>query len=379
MLALKTVIHASGTGSSQTHWRGRVKHIGANWQTDSSDQGACAINPSLPPLQSPEESLSVGCIFCCFKTQPHESLLPRWGSAILPVNYSVLTPTEICVCARRVRWVLFTLHRQHHGRTDSKLPNPRLPVSWKRHWWYSHWIFSPRSGPESISAVKTSNEHTFNCCPRASSCSSPTWISSFLCIVSNGTQSTSPLRLYTWISIKDAMRDSPDLATEAIKAELFLKRKLDSKGNFVKWKERLVAGGHLQPPTKPSSASTTTHSWSHRWSQTQVESGAYLLVDKTSEAYMTLKKALVDIIVTLDPSYSEFINQKGDIVVKFDKALYGCVESERLWFNDVASQSLEFMQSEVDPDGRWTHNHHDHLCRWFSLEFKGAQAPQLSH
>jgi hypothetical protein len=51
------------------------------------------------------------------------------------------------------------------------------------------------------------------------------------------------------------------------------------------------------------------------------------------------------------PSYSEFINQKVDIVVKLDKALYGCVESARLWFNDVSShlKSLEFMQSEVDP------------------------------
>jgi hypothetical protein len=37
--------------------------------------------------------------------------------------------------------------------------------------------------------------------------------------------------------------------------------------------------------------------------------------------------------------------------VKLDKALYGCVESARLWFNDVSShlKSLEFMQSEVDP------------------------------
>jgi hypothetical protein len=31
--------------------------------------------------------------------------------------------------------------------------------------------------------------------------------------------------------------------------------------------------------------------------------GAYLLVEMTSEVYMTLKKVLVDIIVTLDPSY----------------------------------------------------------------------------
>ena len=114
--------------------------------------------------------------------------------------------------------------------------------------------------------------------------------------------------------------------------------------------------------------------------------GAYLLVDMTSEVYMTLKKALVDIIVTLDPSYSEFINQKGDIVVKLDKALYGCVESARLWFNDVSShlKSLEFMQSEVDPCVffKMEDGHTTIIIIYvddFSHEFKGAQAPQLSH
>jgi hypothetical protein len=73
------------------------------------------------------------------------------------------------------------------------------------------------------------------------------------------------------VSIKQALADDPDLAGEAIKLELkqmltkkvfhpvmvsliraipskmFLK-KLDSKGQVIKWKARLVAGGHRQAP-----------------------------------------------------------------------------------------------------------------------------------
>jgi hypothetical protein len=33
-----------------------------------------------------------------------------------------------------------------------------------------------------------------------------------------------------------------------ISSKMFLKKKLDSKGALVKWKARLVAGGHLQSP-----------------------------------------------------------------------------------------------------------------------------------
>jgi hypothetical protein len=74
------------------------------------------------------------------------------------------------------------------------------------------------------------------------------------------------------VSIKEALLDSPDLVHEAIVTELqqmlsknvfhpvtsspirpipsklFLKKKLDSKGNVIKWKARLVAGGHRQEP-----------------------------------------------------------------------------------------------------------------------------------
>ena len=188
------------------------------------------------------------------------------------------------------------------------------------------------------------------------------------------------------VSISDAIKDAPDLANQAISLELsqmlskqvfhpvkrssirpipskmFLKRKIDSQGNIVKWKARLVAGGHRQHPdeTVITSSPTVHHNSFMIASLIAADStlsvatvdvtGAYLLVDMTSEVYMILNRQLSEIIITLDPSYNNFINPKGEILVKLDKALYGCVESGRLWYNEVSShlQSLDFIQSEVD-------------------------------
>jgi hypothetical protein len=63
--------------------------------------------------------------------------------------------------------------------------------------------------------------------------------------------------------------------------------------------------------------------------------GEYLLVDMTSDVFMILGKQISEILVSLDPSYSPFINQN---IVKLDKALNGCVEKARLWFNEVTSR-----------------------------------------
>ena len=48
---------------------------------------------------------------------------------------------------------------------------------------------------------------------------------------------------------------------------------------------------------------------------------------------MTVPRILATYLISLDPSYAEYVQPNGDIIVKLDKALYGCVESARLWFN----------------------------------------------
>ena len=121
------------------------------------------------------------------------------------------------------------------------------------------------------------------------------------------------------VSITDALKDAPELVNQAIALELdqmlskkvfhpvksspirpipskmFLKRKIDSKGNTIKWKARLVAGGHRQHPddTVIRSSPTVHHNSfmiasliaaNSNLSVASVDiTGAYLLVDMTSE------------------------------------------------------------------------------------------------
>ena len=39
----------------------------------------------------------------------------------------------------------------------------------------------------------------------------------------------------------------------------------------------------------------------------------------------------------LDSSYSQFLLQNGTMIVKLKRALYGCVESARLWYEHIST------------------------------------------
>jgi hypothetical protein len=65
----------------------------------------------------------------------------------------------------------------------------------------------------------------------------------------------------------------------------------------------------------------TIAAWERRKVKTLDIGGAYLNADISSH----------EIITELDSSYTEFLRKDGIIFVKFLKALYGCVESARLW------------------------------------------------
>ena len=47
---------------------------------------------------------------------------------------------------------------------------------------------------------------------------------------------------------------------------------------------------------------------------------------------MRLDKVLAAVMIKLDPSYQQFLQEDGSIIVKLNKALYGCIESAKLWY-----------------------------------------------
>ena len=53
----------------------------------------------------------------------------------------------------------------------------------------------------------------------------------------------------------------------------------------------------------------------------------------------------------IDPTYQQYVEADGSMVVQLDKALYGCVEAAALWYADLRSK-LEydgFVANPYDP------------------------------
>ena len=56
-------------------------------------------------------------------------------------------------------------------------------------------------------------------------------------------------------------------------------------------------------------------------------------------------------LVQLDPSYKLFLDAKGCLVVQLDKALYGCVEASKMWYENLTANltTYGFKANPYDP------------------------------
>lgn len=142
-----------------------------------------------------------------------------------------------------------------------------------------------------------------------------------------------------------------------IRSKIFLKEKYLSNGEFDKLKARLVAGGHMQDKTiysKSSISSPTPTQQSvfgiasiaaaeHRTVVTADIPGAYLNADMDDqEVLVRLNKLEAEILCKHKPEYDEYIEPNGTMVVKLKKALYGLVQSAKLWYQCLRSSLEEF-------------------------------------
>jgi histone deacetylase 1/2 len=141
---------------------------------------------------------------------------------------------------------------------------------------------------------------------------------------------------------------------KVIKSFLFLKEKFTAAGVFDKLKSRLVAGGHMQDRDsilyEDISSPTASIPFlfiiaciaakQHRKVKTIDIGGAYLNADISKhDILMELNETIAGILVTIDPSYEQYLRSNGTMVVKLNRALYGCIESAKLW-NDLLSSTL---------------------------------------
>ena len=143
-----------------------------------------------------------------------------------------------------------------------------------------------------------------------------------------------------WVPIEvNSIKD----ISKAIPCKIFLKKKAE------KWKARLVAGGHKQIKLLTSeSYSPTAHIESifivcyiiakeHLHVCTLDITGAYLNAEMRNDVYIRIPHNIATILIQRFPEYQNYINQDQSIFVKLKKALYGCIESAKLWYEDVSN------------------------------------------
>jgi hypothetical protein len=126
-----------------------------------------------------------------------------------------------------------------------------------------------------------------------------------------------------------------EIDTTVIPSKMFLKEKKD----VTKIKARLVAGGHLQnredllDNSSPTLAilSLLAAKFAHTVVTVDI-TGAYLNADMSDHVLLKINSDIAKYLIDIDPAYEAFQNEKGEIVVKLLKALYGCVQSSKLWY-----------------------------------------------
>jgi len=147
-----------------------------------------------------------------------------------------------------------------------------------------------------------------------------------------------------------------------IRSSMFLKEKFLSTGEFEKLKARLVAGGHMQDRSLYEDLSSPTVATSavfmvaaiaaheNRKAVTLDIGGAYLNASMGEhEVHMRLEPLMASILARIVPEkYSKYICDDGSLIVRLNKALYGCVQSARLWYEHL-SGTLKSIGFECNP------------------------------
>lgn len=163
--------------------------------------------------------------------------------------------------------------------------------------------------------------------------------------------------------------DIRDLTPEQIKGILpsksFLKEKFLSSGDYDRTRSRLVAGGHRQDRTVYDNGGSPTAATQSVFMVAAIAASegravatvdfpsAFLnsvLPDDYPPIYMRLGKFESRVLVQYDPTYQQFMNKDGSILVRLKRALYGCVESARLWYEHISANlvNLGFVRNSAD-------------------------------
>ena len=149
-------------------------------------------------------------------------------------------------------------------------------------------------------------------------------------------------------------------------SKLFLKDKYRPDGAFDKFKARLVAGGHRQnhddyestsSPTVATSSVLIVAAMSAKCGNARMTTdvpsaypNAHMREDMPM-VYMRLDPAVTRLIVSHHPNWRRHVLDDGSCVVKIERALYGLIESAKLWYEEFTGflKNLGFVPNPYDP------------------------------
>jgi hypothetical protein len=167
----------------------------------------------------------------------------------------------------------------------------------------------------------------------------------------------------TWkgVHFKDL---TPEQRSGIIRSFMFLKEKYLPNGSFDKLKSRLVGGGNDQQKslfedssiTSPTISTTSAFLLANiaasekRFVATIDVPGAYLNSELPQPVFMKLDRIMTDYLIRLDPAFQQYRRTDGSSIVRLTRALYGLVQSARLWYENVKNKLLinGFIQNPHD-------------------------------
>ena len=148
-----------------------------------------------------------------------------------------------------------------------------------------------------------------------------------------------------------------------LKSFLFFKEKFKTDGTLARLKARLVANGAMQKWMGGEDKSSPTVkiesvlmmlaiAASERRHMVAIDIGnAYLEADMSGEeVLMELDPFCVRLLLKIAPQLLPYVDSRGKMVCRLDKALYGCVQSAKLWYGKMKQTllNLGFIQNDYD-------------------------------
>ena len=161
---------------------------------------------------------------------------------------------------------------------------------------------------------------------------------------------------------------------------MFLKEKFKADGSFDKLKARLVAQQfkhlvHMDGPASPTAVTSSIFIMAGlaaregRAVATVDFPGAYLNAPMKGTVTVRMNRYLANILCDVNNDYSNYLCDDGCLLLKLQRALYGCVESARLWYETLSEKlvGLGFTMNPYD------------ACVYNRTESNGSQTSLVIH